>query len=49
VLGEVYSYTPSLNELLVGAGIWGIGALSFTFMTKVVMAVSVGEFRLQRT
>ncbi len=48
VLGEVYAYDPSLNEVLVGAGIWSVGALSFTFMAKVALAIELGEFRLRR-
>jgi molybdopterin-containing oxidoreductase family membrane subunit len=47
VLGEVYAYNPSLNELAVGAGIWGIGALLFTLMVKVAMAINLGELRHQ--
>jgi Ni/Fe-hydrogenase subunit HybB-like protein len=39
MLGEIYHYRPSANEILVGAGIWGIGALVFTLMTKVALAV----------
>ena len=40
----------SLVELLpitlaVGAGIWGIGALLFTLMVKVAMAITVGDLR----
>jgi molybdopterin-containing oxidoreductase family membrane subunit len=45
VLGEVYSYGPSLTEVLLGAGIWGVGALLFTLMAKVAMAITIGEFR----
>jgi molybdopterin-containing oxidoreductase family membrane subunit len=45
VLGEVYSYGPSLTEVLVGAGVWGVGALLFTLMAKVAMAITIGEFR----
>jgi molybdopterin-containing oxidoreductase family membrane subunit len=48
VLGEVYAYDPSLTEVLVAAGIWSIGALSFTFMAKVALAIELGEFRLRR-
>ena len=40
MLGEVYRYHPSANEILVGAGIWGIGALVFTLMAKVALAVT---------
>ena len=45
VIGEVYHYTPSLNEVLVGAGIWGVGALLYTSMVRISTAISVGEFR----
>ena len=48
VLGEVYTYNPSLNELMVGAGVWAIGALLFTLMVKVAMAISAGDFRYER-
>jgi molybdopterin-containing oxidoreductase family membrane subunit len=44
-LGEIYAYGPSLTEVLVGAGIWGVGALLFTLMAKVAMAITIGEFR----
>jgi len=44
-LGEIYSYLPSLNEVMVGAGIWGIGALLFTLMVKVAQAITTGELR----
>ena len=44
-LGEVYAYNPSLNEILVAVGIWGIGALLFTLMAKVAMAITVGKLR----
>jgi Ni/Fe-hydrogenase subunit HybB-like protein len=47
-LGEIYAYNPSLNELMVGAGVWAIGALLFTLMAKVAMAISAGEFRYER-
>jgi Ni/Fe-hydrogenase subunit HybB-like protein len=46
-LGEAYSYGPSLTEVLVGVGIWGVGALLFTLMAKVAMAITIGEFRYQ--
>ncbi|MBW2242358.1 MAG: polysulfide reductase NrfD [Deltaproteobacteria bacterium] len=49
VIGEVYRYTPSLNELMVGAGIWGVGLLSFTFMAKISIAITLGEFGYRRT
>jgi molybdopterin-containing oxidoreductase family membrane subunit len=44
-MGEVYVYNPSLNEVVVAAGVWGVGALLFTLMAKVAMAVTVGDMR----
>jgi molybdopterin-containing oxidoreductase family membrane subunit len=44
-LGEIYAYEPSLNEIVIGAGVWGIGALLFTLMAKVALAVTVGNMR----
>lgn len=44
-LGEVYAYTPSRHELLIGAGIWATGALLFTWMAKVALSVREGAFR----
>ena len=45
VIGEVYHYVPSLHEVLIGLGVWGIGALLYTLMVKVTTAISMGEFR----
>jgi molybdopterin-containing oxidoreductase family membrane subunit len=44
-MGEIYAYNPSLNEVVVAAGVWGIGALLFTLMAKVAMAVTDGTMR----
>ncbi len=49
MLGEVYRYHPSLNEVLVGVGVWGVGALAFTLMAKVAMAIDRGELRYQHS
>jgi Ni/Fe-hydrogenase subunit HybB-like protein len=46
-LGEIYAYEPSLNEVLVGAGVWAIGALLFTLMVKVATAINSGELRVR--
>jgi len=47
-LGEIYRYTPSLNEISVGIGIWAIGALLFTWMVRVAIAITTGKLRLVR-
>jgi len=46
-LGEVYAYEPSLNEVLVGAGVWGVGALLFTLMVRVASAINAGDLRYE--
>jgi molybdopterin-containing oxidoreductase family membrane subunit len=48
-LGEIYPYNPSLNELLVGAGVLAVGALTFTLMSKVALAIDLGELREARS
>ncbi len=45
-LGEIYVYTPSGTELLVAAGIFGLGFLVFTLMLKVVVPIMLGEATL---
>jgi molybdopterin-containing oxidoreductase family membrane subunit len=46
-LGEVYDYVPSLNELVIGIGIWAVGALLFTLMVRVANAITVGDLRMK--
>ncbi|MDH3520079.1 MAG: polysulfide reductase NrfD [Myxococcales bacterium] len=47
VLGETYTYNPSLNEVAVAAGVWAIGALLFTAMVKVALSVTAGTMRFR--
>jgi Ni/Fe-hydrogenase subunit HybB-like protein len=47
MLGEVYHYNPSLNEVAVTAAVWGVGALLFTLMAKVAMEISAGTLRYE--
>lgn len=42
-LGEIYEYAPTMTEILVGCGIFGIGALLFTFMARVAVDVVSGK------
>jgi len=46
-LGDLVEYTPSKIEILVSLGIWAFGALIFTMMGKVVIAIETGELRFQ--
>lgn len=42
-LGEIYAYFPTRTEVLVSAGIFGLGFLVFTLMLKVAMPVALGK------
>jgi molybdopterin-containing oxidoreductase family membrane subunit len=44
-LGEVYAYNPSMVEVVISIGVWGVGALLFTLMVKVAMAITTGNLR----
>ncbi len=44
-LGDMVEYTPSLVEFFVCLGIWSFGALLFTILAKVAVAIQVGELR----
>ena len=46
-LGEIYEYSPSMTEVQVAAGIFGLGFLAFTLMLKVTVPIALGEFRMQ--
>jgi molybdopterin-containing oxidoreductase family membrane subunit len=45
VLGEIYEYTPSLTELLVAAGVFGVGSLVFLALVKIAIPILYGTFR----
>ena len=45
MLGEFYAYRPTLTEVSVGAGIWALGALLFTWMSKIAAAVVLNTMR----
>ncbi len=44
-LGDMVEYTPSVVEFFVCLGIWSFGALLFTILAKVAVAIQVGELR----
>jgi Ni/Fe-hydrogenase subunit HybB-like protein len=44
-LGEIYEYFPSRTELMVSAGIYGVGFLLYTLMVKVAVPIMTGSFR----
>ncbi|MHC4953609.1 MAG: sulfate reduction electron transfer complex DsrMKJOP subunit DsrP [Planctomycetota bacterium] len=47
VMGEIYEYGPTAMEILISIGIFGAGALMFTLMSRVAIAVANGELRLR--
>ncbi|MGB2908027.1 MAG: NrfD/PsrC family molybdoenzyme membrane anchor subunit, partial [Candidatus Aminicenantaceae bacterium] len=46
VLGQIYIYRPSLIELKISAGIFAIGFLLFTLMTKIAIAIIFENFNI---
>jgi molybdopterin-containing oxidoreductase family membrane subunit len=46
-LGEIYEYTPSAIEFVVGIGIWAFGALFYTFLVRILIAIDTGKIRHQ--
>ncbi|MBI5485730.1 MAG: polysulfide reductase NrfD [Deltaproteobacteria bacterium] len=45
-LGEIYSYSPTLTEIRVAAGIFAVGFLVFTLMLKVAVPIALGRFHV---
>lgn len=44
-LGEIYEYMPSRNEIFVALGIWAFGAMLYTLLARIVIAVDTGRLR----
>lgn len=44
-LGEVVEYGPTGVEILVSAGIWAFGAMLFTALARITVAVETGRLR----
>lgn len=42
-LGEIVEYIPSVNEFFVSLGIWAFGALLYTAMVRVAVAIETGK------
>jgi molybdopterin-containing oxidoreductase family membrane subunit len=45
-IGEIVEYTPTANELLVCAGIWGAGLLIYTILVRITVPVLQGELTI---
>ena len=42
-LGDIVEYTPSIHEFFICLGIWACGALAYTLMAKVSIAIQLGH------
>lgn len=45
-LGEIVEYTPTINEILVGLGIWAFGLLIYTILVRITVPVLRGELTI---
>jgi molybdopterin-containing oxidoreductase family membrane subunit len=46
-LGEIFPYEPSLMEILIAGGIWGLGGLIFTLLSRLAINILLGEFTIK--
>lgn len=46
-LGEIYDYFPNAVELWISLGIWAVGMLVFTFLSKIAIAIKTGELGIK--
>jgi molybdopterin-containing oxidoreductase family membrane subunit len=46
-LGQIYIYRPSVIEVKISMGIFAIGFLIFTFMTKIAIAIIFEDFNVE--
>lgn len=44
-LGEIYEYMPSQKEIFVTIGIWSIGMMLYTLLTRTIIAIETGVLR----
>lgn len=44
-MGDIVEYQPSVAEFLISLGIWSFGALLFTVMAKVALAIQFGDLK----
>ncbi len=48
-LGEIWEYTPRLQEVLISVGVWGLGLLIYTLLLKIAIPIETGEMRALET
>jgi molybdopterin-containing oxidoreductase family membrane subunit len=47
-LGEIVEYMPTMNEILVGLGIWAFGLLIYTIFVRITVPVLSGQLTYDR-
>jgi len=47
VLGEIYEYAPTKVEIMVSMGVFGVGAMVFTLLSRAAIAVLNGDLRMR--
>lgn len=48
-MGNLVEYQPSTSEFLISLGIWAFGALLFTVMAKVALAIQFGDLKEKKS
>jgi molybdopterin-containing oxidoreductase family membrane subunit len=46
-IGEMFDYVPTRVEVLVSLGVWAVGLLVFTVLTKAALPIELGTTRYQ--
>ncbi|MEK6692693.1 MAG: sulfate reduction electron transfer complex DsrMKJOP subunit DsrP [Nitrospirota bacterium] len=44
-LGEIYEYSPTMQEIIITIGIWAVGAMLYTLLLKFALPVYTGRLR----
>lgn len=44
-LGEIYEYKPSINELIISAGVFSTGAIVYTLFLRTAISIETGALR----
>ncbi|MGI6414410.1 MAG: sulfate reduction electron transfer complex DsrMKJOP subunit DsrP [Thermoguttaceae bacterium] len=47
-LGEIVEYSPTVHEIVIGAGIWAFGLLLYTIFVRVSVPVLAGELTYEK-
>lgn len=45
-IGEIFEYSPSIQEILISLGVWSFGILIFTVLAKVAIPIEAGTLSL---